>query len=67
MSLVVLASSRDAAETARATLCSEGYSAEAGTVGGAAFVIVDGEGLDPEVAVAHVRRTDPGCRPISAW
>ena len=67
MSLVVLASSRIAAEEAAETLSREGFSAEAGTVGGASFVIVDGEGIDPAAAVAHVRRADPGCRPVTAW
>ncbi len=67
MSLVVLASSRIAAEEAAETLSRVGFSAEAGTVGGASFVIVDGEGIDPAAAVAHVRRADPGCRPVTAW
>jgi len=67
MSLVVHASSTAAAEEAAETLCREGFSAEAGTVGGASFVIVDGEGIDPAAAVAHVRRVDPGCRPVTAW
>ncbi len=66
MSLVVLASSHTAAEEAAETLSREGFSAEAGTVGGAAFVIVDGEGIDPAAAVAYVRRADPGCRPVTA-
>ena len=67
MSLVVLASSPTAAEEAAETLSREGFSAEAGTVGGASFVLVTGEGVDTAVAVEHARRTDPGCRPVSAW
>ena len=67
MSLVVLASSSNAAEEARARLCNQGYSAEAGTVGGASFVIVAGDGLDPAVAIVHARHADPGCRPVTAW
>lgn len=67
MSLVVLASSRNAAEEACAFLSREGYSAEAGTVGGASFVIVEGESLDPGVAIGHARQADPGCRPVTAW
>jgi hypothetical protein len=67
MSMVVLASSRCAAELAAETLIREGFTAEAGTVGGASFVIVGGEGIDSAVAVEHVRRADPGCRPVSAW
>ena len=67
MSLVVLASSHIAAEDAAETLSREGFSAEAGTGGGASFMNVDGEGIDPAAAVAHVRRADPGCRPVTAW
>jgi hypothetical protein len=48
-------------------LSREGFSAEAGTVGGASFVLVTGEEVDTAVAVEHARRTDPGCRPVSAW
>jgi hypothetical protein len=67
MSLVVLASSLTAAEQAAERLSREGFSAEAGTVGGASFVLVTGEGVDTAVAVEHVRRGDPGCRPVTAW
>lgn len=67
MPLVVLASSGDAAKAAREALSSQGFSAEAGTVGGASFVIVDGVGIDMAVAAEHVRRADPACRPVSAW
>jgi hypothetical protein len=65
--MVVLASSRTAAEQAAETLISAGFTAEAGTVGGASFVIAGGEGIDSAVAMEHVRRADPGCRPVSAW
>ena len=67
MSLVVLASTSDAAEKARAWLCQEGYTAEAGIVGGASFVIVGGEGIDADVALRLARNADPGCRPVTAW
>jgi hypothetical protein len=67
MPLVVLASSREAAESARESLRSKGFSVNAGTVGGAPFVIVDGLEIDTAIAVEHVRRADPACRPVSAW
>jgi hypothetical protein len=67
MSMVVLASSRIAAEDAAEVLSRESFSAEAGTVGGEWFVLVDGEEIDSAVAVAHVRRADPGCRLVTAW
>lgn len=67
MSLILLTSSRTAAEEAADTLSREGFCAEAGTVGGAAFVIVDGDGIDVTAAVEHVRKTDPGSRPVTAW
>jgi hypothetical protein len=67
MSLVVLASSTAAAEEGAEALCRKGFQARAGDLGGTSFVIVDGEGIDPEMAVGHLRDTDPGSRLVKAW
>jgi hypothetical protein len=67
MSLVVLASSAAAAEEAAEALCRKGFRARAGDLGGASFVIVDSEDIDPEVAAGHVRDADPGSRVVRSW
>jgi hypothetical protein len=67
MSLVVLASSTAAAEEAAEALCRKGFRARAGDLGGASFVIVNDQDIDPETAVGHVRDTDPGSRLVKAW